>query len=100
MDWRDTLISVFVYVCQKYKEEFWAYCQSMSNNQTTPDFPDEEAITVYLFSIIQGRAKIKEIHTYAQDHLSDWIPDLPSYVAFAQRLNRFDSLFPLLIGKR
>lgn len=97
MDWRDLLISVFVYVCQKYKEELWVYCQRMSNNQKKPDFLDEEAITLYLFGIIQGRTEIKEIHKYAQDHLSDWFPDLPSYVAFIQRLNRFESLFSALI---
>jgi len=28
MDWRDLLISLFVYVCQKYKEELWVYCQT------------------------------------------------------------------------
>jgi hypothetical protein len=97
MDWHDTLISLFLYVCQKYKEDLWIYCQRMSNNQVKPDFLDEEAITVYLFGILQGRTKIKEIHKYAQDHLNDWFPDLPSYVAFVQRLNRFESLFPALV---
>lgn len=40
MDWRDTLITLFVYVCQKYNEELWTYCQRMSNNQAKPDFLD------------------------------------------------------------
>jgi len=55
MDWHDLLISFFVYVCQKYKEELWLYCQRMSNNRKKPDFPDEETITLYLSGIIQGR---------------------------------------------
>jgi len=53
MDWRDLLISLFVYVCQKYKEELWLYCQRMSNNRKKQDFPDEEIITLYLSGIIQ-----------------------------------------------
>ena len=27
----------------------------------------------------------------------EWFPNLPSYVAFIQRLNRFESLFPMLV---
>ena len=97
MDWRDLLISLFVYVCQKYKEELWLYCQRMSNNRKKPDFPDEEVITLYLSGIIQGRTEIREIYKYAQDRLTDRFPDLPSYAASVNRLNRFESLFRALI---
>ncbi|MBF0414115.1 MAG: IS982 family transposase [Desulfamplus sp.] len=97
MDWRELLITIFVYVCQKYKEELQFYCKRMSNNHKEPSFIDEEAITLYLFGIIQGHSKIKKIHKYAQDHLLDWFPALPSYVAFVYRLNRLNNVFPLFI---
>ena len=70
MDQRDLLISLFIYVCQKDKEELWVYCQRMSNNRKKQDFPDEEAITLYLSGIIQGRTKIREIYKYAQGRLT------------------------------
>jgi len=42
----------------------------MSNNRKKQDFPDEEAITLYLSGIIQGRTKIREIYKYAQGRLT------------------------------
>ena len=96
MDWKKNLISLFVYICQKYQLELWPYCQRMSNN-STPEFTDEEVITVYLFGVIRGYSQIKEIYDYTSDHLIDWFPQLPSYTAFVQRLNRMDSLFPVLV---
>ncbi len=27
MDWHDTLISLFLYICQKYKNELYFYCK-------------------------------------------------------------------------
>lgn len=96
MDWHDFLITLFVYVCQKYKEELRIYCQRMSNNHATPNFIDEEVITVYLFGISQGYTEIKDIYNYTRNHLSEWFPDLPSYTAFVQRINRFGTLFTVL----
>ena len=85
MDQRDLLISLFIYVCQKDKEELWVYCQRMSNNRKKQDFPDEEAITLYLSGIIQGRTEIREIYKYAQGRLTDRFPDLQPYVALSTR---------------
>ena len=98
MDWKENLISLFVYICQKYQLELWPYCQRMNNN-STPGFSDEEVITVYLFGITRKHSQIKEIYDYTKDHLMDWFPQLPSYTAFVQRLNRLDSLFPVLVEK-
>ena len=95
MDWSYTLIRLFLYVCQKYSEELWVYNQRMSNNKKQR-FTDEEIITIYLFGIIQKRFKVKQIYQYTKDHLGEWFPDLPSYPAFIQRLNKLDSLFMAL----
>ena len=97
MDWKDNLIALFLYINLKYHQELWIYCQRMSNNKTQFRLSDEEVITIYLFGIIRGRSKVKEIYNYTHDHLIDWFPELPSYAGFVQRLNRLDSLFPLLI---
>src|SRR3990172_8524153 len=101
MDWKENLISLFVYICQKYQLELWPYCQRMNNN-STPGFSDEEVITVYLFGITRKHSQIKEIYDYTKNHLMDWFPQLPSYTAFVQRLNRLDvtvhSPLPLKIG--
>ena len=66
----------------------------MSNN-CEPEFTDEEAMTVYLFGIIQGHNKVKNIHQYAQQHLLSWFPKLPSYQAFDNRLNHLCYAFEI-----
>ena len=68
----------------------------MSNNQN-PKFTDEELLTIFTYGIMQRRFGLKDIYNYAHNHLLEWFPHLPSYVAFVQRLNRFESLFPMLI---
>lgn len=96
MDWEIRLTTLFVYVSMRYDSHLWVYCQRFGNNNQ-PDFTDEEVITIFLFGIMQNRSKIKGIYNYTQNHLSEWFPKLPSYVAFIQRLNRLESLFPKLI---
>jgi len=41
--------------------------------------PNEEVLTVYVFGLIKKRTTISEIHKYAEEHFSDWFPDLHSY---------------------
>lgn len=68
----------------------------MSNN-FTPEFTDEEVLTIYLFGIAQNLSKVKHIYQYIKTHLMDWFPQLPSYQAFDKRLNNLHSVFELLI---
>lgn len=96
MDWATRLIQIYFYCCEHDKSSFSVHCQRMSNN-FHPDFTDEEVATIYLFGIMQGRRTIKEVYAYTRDHLHDWFPNLPSYVAYIQRLNRLETLFPALI---
>lgn len=96
MDWQEQLITIYLYVCKHYEEHLWIYCQRMSNHADL-SFSDEEVITLYLFGIIDKNKEIKQIYNYADRHLRDWFPRLPSYVAFVQRLNKVADVFaPLL----
>lgn len=96
MDWQTMLITLFVLISNQFDASLWPYCQRFSNN-SNPKFTDEEIITIYLFGIVQKRFTLKEIYQYTQNHLFEWFPQLPSYGAFVQRLNRFESVFPALV---
>jgi len=97
MDWQKLLITVFIYISDRYEDKLQTACQRLSNN-FKPVFTDEEVITVFLFGIMQKRFKIKDIHNYACNHLKERFPLLPSYTAFVQRLNRPENLFYALFG--
>ena len=76
MDWQDTLINVYLFLCERFKAGLAAHTQRMSNNQ--PRFSNEEVLAIYLFGIMQGYTQIKSIHHYTRTHLPGWFPDLPS----------------------
>ncbi|MCK5876853.1 MAG: hypothetical protein KAG43_04400 [Candidatus Marithrix sp.] len=63
------------------------------SNPSDLKFSDEEVITIYLFGIIDGRTKNSDIYEYANRHLRDCFPKLPSYTAFIQRLNKVSGTF-------
>ena len=96
MKWIDKLIALYLYICEVYDNKLCLHCQRMSNNYS-PEFTDQELLTVYLFGIIHRRFRIKDIHSYCQDHFLDCFPDLPSYQAFNYRLNRMGEVFPTLL---
>ena len=50
-------------------------------------FTDQEAITIYLFGLLQKQREVKGLYQYASNHLKDWFPSLPSYAKFNERLN-------------
>ena len=82
MDWQDKRIHLYVSICQQYDQKhLWFYTQRMSKNDT-PAFTDEEVLTISLFGIMQQHTQIKAIDTYTKDHLSDWFPNLPTYVGY------------------
>ena len=96
MDWQFRLIFVFLFVSDNYKDNLQFYAKRMSNN-SSPTFTDEEVITIFLWGIMQHRTTIKDIYNYTNNHLIEWFPNLPSYEAIVQRLNRLQEVFvPLL----
>ena len=78
MDAQYTLVRIYLFVCRHYRGRLAATAGRQSNNDE-PDFTDEEVLTIYLFGFAKKRETVSEIHEYAEDHFSDWFPDLPSY---------------------
>lgn len=94
----DKLIKIYFHVCEKFENELKFSCMRFSNNDE-PVFTDQEAMTIYLFCVNQEqRMKIKQIHTFAYDYLRSWFPNLPSYAAFGNRLNRLSEAFKQFAG--
>jgi len=93
------LIKIYMYVCKMYERGLWCHCQRFSNNDR-PALTDQEIMAIYLFTVhCQGAFKIKQIHGFARDYLLSWFPDLGSYQAFANRLNRLSGAFGALAGQ-
>ncbi len=87
MNWQDQLITIYLYVCKHYQNHLWVYSQRTSNYSDLR-FSGEEVITLYLFGVIDKNRELKTIYGYADRHLRDWFPCLPSYTAYVQRLNK------------
>ena len=96
MDWQEKLIALFLYVNKHYDSELFIYTERMSNN-SIPKFSDPELVTVYLWGIMNRHRKIRAIHEYTQNHLSEWFPNIPAYATYVQRLNRLGSFFSHLL---
>ena len=62
-----------------------------------PQFSDEECIAVYLCGISQRRFEQKAIYEYTRNHLLELFPQLPSYQAFSDRLNKLAPAFQALV---
>lgn len=91
------LVKIYCYVCQMYEKELKYPCQRFSNNNK-PEFTDQEAMAIYLYSMhVEHRFKVKHIYEFASEHLRSWFPKLPSYVAFVNRINRLNEAFKRMI---
>ena len=91
------LIEIYFYICKRYDEELKYYCERFSNNDE-PEFTDQEIMTIYLFAIQEEqRFKVKQIHRFANEYLRSWFPNLGSYTAFNNRLNRLSEAFKQLV---
>lgn len=98
MDWKDLLISIYFEVCKAFDEGLAAHTQRFSNNSASLEirFTDQEALTVYLFGLLQNRRAVSEVYQYTKNHLKEWFPSLPSYQKFNERLNRLNSALAAL----
>ena len=81
MDWQTRLIVLYLYIHLLHKDVLYVYCQRFSNNSET-EFTDTEVIVVFLWGIMQHKSEIKDIYRYADNHLRDRFPALPSYGAY------------------
>lgn len=91
------LVKIYFYVCDQFEKELKYLCQRFSNNDK-PKFTDQEAITIYLYVMqVEGHYNVNKIHEFASEHLREWFPALPSYVAFNTRVNRLNEAFKTLV---
>lgn len=91
------LIEIYFYIDKRYDEELKYCCERFSNNDK-PDLTDQEIMTIYLYTIHEEqRYKVKQIHRFANEYLRSWFPELGSYTAFNNRLNRLSEAFKQLV---
>jgi hypothetical protein len=87
------LIKIYFYICQKNDEDLKYHCERFSNKNQLK-LTDQEIMTIYLFVIEEEkRTKVKDIHRFANDYLCEWFPNLGSYAAFNNSLNRLSAAF-------
>ncbi len=90
------LIEIYFYVCKRYDEDLQYSCERFSNNYK-PGLTDQEIMTIYLYTIHEEqRYKVKQAHRFANEYLRSWFPNLGSYAAFNNRLNRLSEAFKQL----
>jgi hypothetical protein len=96
MNWPNRLITIYLYVCKHDQQNLWIHSQRMSHYADL-SFSNEEVMTLYLFGVVDKHRAIKGIDEYADRHLRDGFPRLPSYVTYVQSLNQVADVFaPLL----
>jgi hypothetical protein len=66
--------------------------QRLSNN-FRPKFTDEEAITIYLWGILNRKFGEKEGYDFIGDYWAGWFPDLPSYTNYSRRICNLAEVF-------
>lgn len=92
------LVEIYLFICKRYEEDLKYCCQRFSNNNKQ-ELTDQEIMTIYLYTIHEEqRFKVKQIHRFANEYLRDWFPDLGSYAAFNNRLNRLSEAFKQLLA--
>lgn len=90
------LVKIYLYICKRYEEDLKFCCERFSNNDQ-PNLTDQEIMTIYLFAIAEEqRTKVKQVHCFADQYLRGWFPELGSYAAFGNRLNRLSEAFKRL----
>jgi hypothetical protein len=97
------LIKLYCQICQYYDNILVAEMQRLSNN-FSPQFSDEECITVHLWGIANEKYETKSVHEFIVDYWSEWFPELPGYESYVKRVNNlapaFKTLTQLLISEQ
>ena len=96
MDWQGQLISLYLYICNAYSNNAELHVHRKSH-YVDLIFSDEEAVTIFLYGIMDRKKTLKSIWEHATNYWKDWFPALPCYGAFVQRLNRISDCFPHLV---
>ena len=97
------LISIYLTVCEIYSSTLVCEVQRFSNN-FRPKFTDEEAITCYIFGILERKFTVKDTHKFIRNYWASCFPNLPTYKQFNKRITllapAFKSLARKLIGQQ
>jgi len=98
MDWQTRLVTTYVKVCDIFDQHgFRNYLERMSNNKTV-FLTDQEVLTIFLNGVMSHRRTIKDIHTFASDHLQEWFPNLLTYEAFVRRIDRLGEALSVFLA--
>ncbi len=72
MDWQERLIILFSCMDKQFTSRL-CVCAERMNNSSKPRFSDSEAVTVYLWRIMNGHRKVKPVYGYVlRNHLKEW----------------------------
>ncbi len=88
----NTLIQIYLFVCQIYDTSSETCFQRLSNN-SKPNFTDQELITIWLFAHLNEKFQKKQMHNFIKNYWLSWFPALPSYQSFVLRLNQLEPTF-------
>lgn len=91
----NTLIQIYLFVCQIY-DNFSDTCFQRLSNNREPEFTDQELITIWLFAHLNDKFRKKQMHAFIKEYWFDWFPLLPSYQTFVYRLNQLEASFQTL----
>lgn len=91
----NTLIQIYLFVCQIYDTCSETCFQRLSNNRK-PKFTDAELITIWFFAHLNHCFEKKQMHQFIGNYWHNWFPLLPAYQTFVLRLNRLEPTFQTL----
>lgn len=61
MTWEERLVALYCYISEDRRIQYHLAAMRMSNNYQ-PAFSDEEVMTVYVFGIISGYSKVRQVY--------------------------------------
>jgi hypothetical protein len=96
MEWQSQLIDIYLTACEFFSQ-LSPYIFLKIGPNSSPSFSDAEAITIYIFGIMQNLRNKKAIHKHFKNYLLEWFPNLPEYEGFVARINKLDKVLVYFI---
>lgn len=91
------LVALYFLICEFKSKSPEAFILR-KNPLQQGELSDEEALTIYIFGLLEGRDSCKKIYEFIKVYWRDWFPNLGSYQAFNERINRLLPCLFELIG--
>lgn len=88
----NTLIQIYLFVCQIYDTRF-ATCFQRASSNSNPRFTDQELVCIWIFGHLNEKFTKRQIFDFIQNYWSDRFPLLPAYQTFSARLNLLEPTF-------